>query len=134
VLSQNLDYLLDSAQVDESVVRGIVCGVAGVASAHKIRTRGAPGAIHVDLHIQIASHLDVVQAHQVTHWVIDAVKRGVPGVLDVVVHTEPALAGLPYPPLPPHMQPGNASGDGDAARDSDAAREGGPASDPDQQT
>jgi cation diffusion facilitator family transporter len=104
VLSQNLDYLLDSAQVDEGRVRQIVCAVAGVASAHKIRTRGAPGAIHVDLHIQIARHLDVVQAHEVTHWVIDAVKRGVPGVLDVVVHTEPAREGLPYPELPPHMR------------------------------
>jgi cation diffusion facilitator family transporter len=108
VLSQNLDYLLDAAQVDEAVVRGIVCSVAGVASAHKVRTRGAPGAIHVDLHIQIAPHLDVVQAHQVTHWVIDAVKRGVPGVLDVVVHTEPARAGSVYPALPAEMLPGRA--------------------------
>jgi cation diffusion facilitator family transporter len=103
VLSQNLDYLLDAAQVDVSVVQQLACGIAGVASAHKVRTRGAPGAIHVDLHIQIAPHLDVVQAHRVTHWVIDAVKQGIPGVLDVVVHTEPAHAGEPYPPLPADM-------------------------------
>jgi cation diffusion facilitator family transporter len=105
VLAQNLGYLLDSAQVDEGVVCGIVCAVAGVASAHKVRTRGAPGAIHVDLHIQVARHLNVVQAHEVTHWVIDAVKQKVPGVIDVVVHTEPAREGLPYPELPGRMQP-----------------------------
>jgi cation diffusion facilitator family transporter len=104
VLKQNLGYLLDAAQVDDALVRGLVCAVPGVASAHKIRTRGAPGAIHVDLHIQIARHLDVVQAHEVTHWVIDAVKRGVPGVLDVVVHTEPAREGQPYPELPQRMK------------------------------
>lgn len=103
VLRQNLGYLLDAAQLDEAVVQKLVCGVAGVASAHKVRTRGTPGAIHVDLHIQIARHLDVVQAHQVTHWVIDAVKRGIPGVLDVVVHTEPARVGEPYPALPEDM-------------------------------
>jgi cation diffusion facilitator family transporter len=103
VLRQNLDYLLDAAPLDEAVVHELARGVAGVASAHKVRTRGAPGAIHVDLHIQIAPHLDVVQAHQVTHWVIDVVKQGIPGVLDVVVHTEPAREGEPYPALPQDM-------------------------------
>lgn len=103
VLGQNLSYLLDAAQVDVAVVQRLACSVAGVASAHKVRTRGAPGAIHVDLHIQIAPHLDVVQAHRVTHWVIDSVKQGITGVLDVVVHTEPARAGEPYPPLPADM-------------------------------
>lgn len=103
VLRQNLDYLLDAAPLDGAVVQRLACGVAGVASAHKVRTRGAPGAIHVDLHIQIAPHLDVVQAHQVTHWVIDTVKQAIPGVLDVVVHTEPAREGEPYPALPKDM-------------------------------
>jgi cation diffusion facilitator family transporter len=106
VLLRNVDYLMDSAQVDEARVRGIACAVPGVASAHKVRTRGAPGAIHVDLHIQIARHLDVVQAHEVTHWVIDAVKREIDGVRDVVVHTEPAAAGATYPELPERMAPG----------------------------
>lgn len=113
VLGQNLSYLLDAAQVDVAIVQRLACSVAGVASAHKVRTRGAPGAIHVDLHIQIAPHLDVVQAHQVTHWVIDSVKRGIPGVLDVVVHTEPARTGEPYPPLPADM----ARSSGDTPRD-----------------
>lgn len=105
VLLRNLDYLMDAAQVDEARVRAIASSVPGVASAHKVRTRGAPGAIHVDLHIQIARHLDVVQAHEVTHWVIDAVKREIEGVRDVVVHTEPAPAGAVYAALPERMAP-----------------------------
>lgn len=103
VLRENVDYLLDAAQLDEAVVQKLACSVPGVAGAHKVRTRGAPGAIHVDLHIQIAPRLDVVQAHQVTHWVIDAVKDGIAGVVDVVVHTEPAREGEPYPALPEDM-------------------------------
>ncbi len=105
VLSRNLDYLMDAAQVDERQIHAIVCRVAGVAGAHKIRTRGSPGAIRVDLHIQIARHLNIVQAHEVTHWAIDAVKREVDGVRDVVVHTEPAAADATYPELPTHMSP-----------------------------
>jgi cation diffusion facilitator family transporter len=105
VLWRNVDYLMDSAQVEEHRIHSIVCSVPGVAGAHKIRTRGVPGSVRVDLHIQIARHLDVVQAHEVTHWVIDAVKGGVEGVRDVVVHTEPATVDATYPELPARMLP-----------------------------
>jgi cation diffusion facilitator family transporter len=100
VLRQNLGYLTDIALVDPSRIEALVLEVPGVASTHKIRTRGLPGRVYVDLHIQIAPHLDVVQAHRVTHAVIDAIKRGVRGVGDVVVHTEPARPDQHFKPLP----------------------------------
>lgn len=104
VLRQNLRYLADAAALQPEAVQAIVMTVPGLAGAHKIRTRGAPGDIHVDLHIQVARHLDVVTAHRVTHWVIDAIKGQLPGVTDVVVHTEPAAEGQEHNPLPqlPH--------------------------------
>jgi cation diffusion facilitator family transporter len=104
VISHNVDYLMDSAQVDEGKIRDIVVRVPGIASAHKVRTRGTPGMIRIDLHIQIAPHLNVRDAHEVTHWAIDALKREVSGVRDVVVHTEPAAEGVPYPELPDRMR------------------------------
>ena len=104
VIGRNLDYLMDAAQVDEAKIRDIVCLVPGIASAHKIRTRGTPGAIRIDLHIQIAPHLDVRQAHEVTHWAIDALKHELEGVRDVVVHTEPARDDAPYPVLPARLR------------------------------
>lgn len=104
VLRQNLRYLADAAALEPETVRAIVVQVAGVASAHKIRTRGSPGDIHVDLHVQVARHLDVVSAHRVTHWVIDAIKANLPGVTDVVVHTEPAAEGQAFNPLPSDVQ------------------------------
>jgi divalent metal cation (Fe/Co/Zn/Cd) transporter len=99
-LRSNLKHLSDARALDPELVREVVTRVPGVASAHKIRTRGAPGAIYVDLHVQIAPHLDVVNAHRVTHWVMDAIKREIPGVADVLVHTEPAAEGVAYNPLP----------------------------------
>jgi cation diffusion facilitator family transporter len=101
VLRQNLRYLADAAALEPAAVQAVVLQVPGVASAHKIRTRGAPGDVHVDLHVQVARHLDVVTAHRVTHWVIDAIKANLPGVTDVVVHTEPAAEGQKFNPLPP---------------------------------
>jgi cation diffusion facilitator family transporter len=100
VLRQNLRYLADAAALEPEAVHSIVLQIAGVASAHKIRTRGTPGDIHVDLHVQVARHLDVVAAHRVTHWVIDAIKQQLPGVTDVVVHTEPAGVDQTFNPMP----------------------------------
>lgn len=100
VLRHNLGLLSDTVQIDPERIEALVLRVPGVAGAHKIRSRGAPGALFVDLHIQIAPHLDVVRAHRVTHEVIDAVKGGIDGVVDVLVHTEPAAEGRPYVPLP----------------------------------
>jgi cation diffusion facilitator family transporter len=100
VLRENLGYLADAVVLDPDSVIAVACDVPGVASAHKVRTRGMPGSIYVDLHIQIAPHLTVVDGHRVTHWVIDAIKERFSGVRDVLVHTEPARPDQPYKPLP----------------------------------
>jgi cation diffusion facilitator family transporter len=100
VLRTNLGYLADARAVDTTVVERVVLSVPGVASTHKIRTRGSPGAIHIDLHVQIARHLNTVEGHAVAHWVSDAIKGAVPGVRDVLVHTEPAAPGQPFNPIP----------------------------------
>lgn len=100
VLRMNLNYLADSAVLDPSEIVDAACEVPGVAGAHKVRTRGMPGRIYVDLHIQVAPHLTVGEAHRVTHWVIDRLKDRFDGVRDVLVHTEPARPDQPYKPLP----------------------------------
>jgi cation diffusion facilitator family transporter len=100
VLRQNLGYLADAVVLDPESVVAVACDVPGVASAHKVRTRGMPGSIYVDLHIQVAPHLTVVDGHRVTHWVIDAIKQRFSGVRDVLVHTEPARPDQRYKPMP----------------------------------
>jgi cation diffusion facilitator family transporter len=100
VLRTNLGYLADGAVLDPAPIEELACSVPGVASAHKVRTRGSPGRVYVDLHIQVAPKLDVVEAHRVTHWVIDAIKKRYPDVRDVLIHTEPARPEQPFKPLP----------------------------------
>ncbi len=100
VLRTNLGYLADGAILDPAPIEALACTVPGVASAHKVRTRGSPGRVYVDLHIQVAPTLDVVQAHRVTHWVIDAIKKRYPDVRDVLIHTEPARPEQSFPPFP----------------------------------
>lgn len=100
ILRNNLRYLADTALIEPERVREIASAVPGVASAHKVRTRGLPGAVYMDLHIQIAPHLNVTKAHLVTHEVINAIKKGIEGIADVTVHTEPAPPHKRYTPLP----------------------------------
>lgn len=99
ILRQNAGYLADEARIDPAVVDAALANIPGLASAHKIRTRGTPGHVFLDLHIQIARHLDVVQAHQLTHRVIDAIREAIPGIQDITVHTEPAHPDQTVPPF-----------------------------------
>lgn len=90
ILRDNVAILTESARLDPYAVHRVAMGVPGVLGAHKVRSRGGPDSIHVDLHIHVAPDMTVQQAHAVTHAVADAVQRAFPGVVDVVIHTEPA--------------------------------------------
>ncbi len=93
VLRANPGYLSDTALLEPTGIDQVARGVEGVKSTHKIRTRGGPGRIYVDLHIQVTRTLNVVEAHRITHAVIDAIKQKYPDVRDVLIHTEPAALG-----------------------------------------
>jgi cation diffusion facilitator family transporter len=90
VMSTNLGVLADRAQLDPHLVRSIALAVDGVEGAHRIRSRGMPGHVQLDLHIHVDPQMPVDEAHEITHRVADAIKRELPDVADVVIHTEPA--------------------------------------------
>jgi cation diffusion facilitator family transporter len=90
VLSSNVGVLADSARLDPYQVRRIAMQVADVHGAHKIRSRGSPDHVHVDLHIHVDPQMSVERAHAVTHQVAAAVRAAFPEVGDVMIHTEPA--------------------------------------------
>lgn len=80
--------LLDSAVLDPKEVERIALTVDGVASCHRIRSRGTGGTIYLDLHVQVDGQLPLAEAHRLGHVVERLVKRQL-GVSDVVVHVEP---------------------------------------------
>jgi cation diffusion facilitator family transporter len=93
VLLSNLRFLADSALVDPGQILEAARSVEGVVSAHRVRSRGIPGHIYVDLHLHLPRDLNIVQAHAMTHRVEDAIKSKIGGVKDVTIHTEPANPG-----------------------------------------
>ena len=90
IIRGNVDVLTDAARLEPGAVRAAVLSIAGVAGAHKIRSRGPLDHIAVDLHIHIEPGLNVADAHDLTHKVKDAILARFAGVRDVVIHTEPA--------------------------------------------
>jgi len=90
IVDQSLQVLSDRIMLAPSRVMAVVRKVPGVISCHKVRSRGMPGSIFVDLHIQVSPKLTTLRSHALTHMVMARVKKAIPGVEEVFVHTEPA--------------------------------------------
>lgn len=89
ILRDAIDVLLETAAVPREDVERAALSVEGVHSCHKIRSRGTPGSIFVDLHIQVDPWEPVGLAHDRSGAVKVAIMQEIPGVADVLVHIEP---------------------------------------------
>jgi cation diffusion facilitator family transporter len=89
IIKESSKVLLDRALIEESVIKKLALSVDGVCNCHRVRTRGSPGQIFVDLHIGLDSTLSMDAAHKVGMAVEDKIKAFIEGVEDVVVHIEP---------------------------------------------
>lgn len=83
------EVLSDAAVFEPAVVAAMAAGVPGVAGTHKIRSRGPSDAASIDLHVQVDPALSIGEAHAIGHAVAAELRRGLAGVVDVVVHVEP---------------------------------------------
>lgn len=70
-------------------IEKIVLDVKGVKSCHKIRSRGRPDDIHLDLHVQLAPNMHLDRAHEISCQIENAIKKEMPDIADVLVHLEP---------------------------------------------
>ena len=77
------------AIMDSEKISAVVMGVKGVKACHKIRTRGRPDDICIDLHVQVDAIMSVDEGHNVSYAVEAALKKNIPEVTDVLVHLEP---------------------------------------------
>ena len=94
ILQQSSRVLCDTAVIiDVQRITDIVLTVEGVKACHKIRTRGRPDDIYVDLHVQVDPQMHIDKAHKISFLIEEAIKKNIPEVSDVVVHMEPAKQG-----------------------------------------
>ncbi|MEW6102046.1 MAG: cation diffusion facilitator family transporter [Candidatus Omnitrophota bacterium] len=90
IVKNSSRVLCDTAAIlDTKRITDIVLSIKGVKTCHKIRTRGRPDDIHIDLHAQVRPDMHIEEAHKISYAIEEALKRGIPEVTDVVVHMEP---------------------------------------------
>ena len=90
IAKQSSAVLCDTAVIlDDKKIMDIVLSVKGVKACHKIRSRGRPDDIHIDMHVQVHAHMHVDNAHKISYAIEDAIKQNIPSITDVVVHIEP---------------------------------------------
>jgi len=89
IIKQSSVVLCDMSTLDEAKIYAVVLAVKGVEGCHKIRTRGSESNIYIDLHIKVNPDVPIKDAHEISHKVVDEIKRSFNGIKDVIVHAEP---------------------------------------------
>lgn len=93
VLKETSHSLIDMARLDAEQVRQVVLLNKRVLDCHKIRTRGMPHHIFVDLSVHVSADMTVGESHHLAHEVERSIKQRFEGVAEVIVHVEPEHCG-----------------------------------------
>jgi cation diffusion facilitator family transporter len=89
IVTASFGVLSDAATGNPEEIARVAGSVAGVLGCHRVRARGLPDDLHVDLHVLVDRTLTLEHAHRIADQVEAAILEQVPGVSDIVVHTEP---------------------------------------------
>jgi cation diffusion facilitator family transporter len=89
IVTGAFSVLSDTQVVDPERVIRIATGVQGVTHAHRVRSRGLPDDIHVDLHLHVPADMSIASAHELAHEASSRIRSEIDGVSDVVIHVEP---------------------------------------------
>lgn len=89
LILNNLQPLVDSSVLDPRRVEAVAGAVEGVIHCHHVRSRGEQGHYFLDLNLHLPGHFTLERAHDIAHEVEARLKREFPGLMDVIIHTEP---------------------------------------------
>jgi cation diffusion facilitator family transporter len=89
VFRDNVPVLIDAARLDPAGVAELARSVSGVSDVHRVRSRGMKRAVELDLHLEVAPDMSVVDAHKLAQKIEREVKVKFPEVSDVIIHVEP---------------------------------------------
>lgn len=89
IISDASKILCDATIIDAKKIEQLCLAVPGVIKCHKVRTRGRPDDIYVDLHVLVNKDTKIARAHDLSSIIEKKIKSEIFGVTDVVVHMEP---------------------------------------------
>ena len=90
IIKESSNVLCDTVAIlDVMKISDIVLAVKRVKTCHKIRSRGRPDDVHIDLHVQVNPDMHIDNAHKISYAIEEGIKKAFPEVTDVIVHIEP---------------------------------------------
>lgn len=89
ILKNTAGWLADATVIAPEKIEEIAQAVDGVWYVHRARSRGAPAAVFVDLHVKVYPGMSTDQAHAIASEVEKRIKKAYTNVLEVLVHIEP---------------------------------------------
>ncbi len=92
ILRDASGWLTDAVMLDPAAVEKVALEVPGVWYVHRIRSRGSPGAVFVDLHVKVYPGMSTRQAHAIASEVETRLTQAFANVVEVLVHVEPGRA------------------------------------------
>jgi cation diffusion facilitator family transporter len=87
---QNLELMDGNA--DDELYRALfdaVTTVKGAGNPHRARIRKMASLWDIDLDIEVAGSMTVLEAHNIAELVEEAIRKKIPEVYDIMVHVEP---------------------------------------------
>jgi cation diffusion facilitator family transporter len=108
LLRGSVAEVMDAAAPEEleRAIRSVAAAVPGVAAVEKCLARKSGPGWLVDIHLEVDGSLSVSEGHAIGHRVKDALCASTLGILDTLVHVEPAAKG------PDESDPGLGAGGG----------------------
>ncbi len=97
ILRDASGWLTDAVILDTAAIEEIVMKVPGVWYVHRVRSRGTPAAVFVDLHVKVYPGMSTQQAHTVASQVEQELQEAFENVVEVLVHVEPGRPDLEQP-------------------------------------
>ena len=89
IFKSTISILVDSAVIDENIIREIVVEFSEIKYIKNIRSRGCENNIYIDMDIMVEPDMTVEKSHALTHNIDNTMREKLNKNIQVATHIEP---------------------------------------------
>ena len=89
IFKSTISILVDSAVIDENIIREIVVEFSEIKYIKNIRSRGCENDIYIDMDIMVEPDMTVEKSHELTHNIENTMREKLNKNIKVATHIEP---------------------------------------------
>ena len=89
IFKSTISILVDSAVIDENIIREIVVEFSEIKYIKNIRSRGCENDIYIDMDIMVEPDMTVEKSHELTHNIENTMREKLNNNIQVATHIEP---------------------------------------------